>query len=91
MAQDPKPFKISVPDEEINELKQRLSFAKFPSQIESDRPWDFGPPVSELKRLIAYWKDKFDWRKAEETLNRLPHFKTLIDVEGFGDLDIHCQ
>ena len=91
MAQDPEHFTISVPEEAVEQLKQRLSFAKFPSQLESEQIWDFGPPVAELKRLTTYWKDKFDWRKAEETLNQLPHFKTWIEVEGFGDLDIHCQ
>ncbi|KAI9694803.1 MAG: hypothetical protein M1822_000419 [Bathelium mastoideum] len=89
MAQDPRPFKISVPDEEIEKLKQRLSLTKFPSQLDSNQPWDFGPPVSELKRLTTYWEDSFNWRKAEEKLNQLPQFTTTIDVEGFGDLEIH--
>lgn len=91
MAQDPTPFNLSVPDAAIEQLKQRLSFAKFPSQLESERIWDFGPSVSELKRLTTYWKDSFDWRKAEATLNQLPQYKTTIDIEGFGDLEVHCR
>ncbi|KAL9080937.1 MAG: hypothetical protein Q9157_000437 [Trypethelium eluteriae] len=88
---DPEPFKISVPEEAIEQLKQRLSLTKFPSQLESARMWDFGPPVSELKRLATYWKDEFDWRKAEAALNELPQFKTTIDIAEFGDVEIHCQ
>ena len=91
MAQDPEAFKISVSDEAIEQLKQRLSFTKFPSQLESEQLWDFGPPVSELKRLTAYWKDQFDWRKTEAALNELPHYKTTINVEGFGDIELHCN
>ena len=90
MAGNQTPFKVSVPDEAIEQLKQRLSFAKFPSQLESERLWDFGPPVSELKRLTTYWKDKFDWKKAEAMINQFPQFTTTIDVEDFGDLEIHC-
>ena len=37
-----------------------------------------------LKELVAYWRDRFDWRAQERRLNRLPQFKTNID-----GLDIH--
>ena len=91
---DPQPFNISISDDEINELKQRLSFAKFPSQFEATNgndDWVFGPPVNEIQELVTYWKDTFDWRKAEESLNELPNYKAKIDVDGFDVLDIHCS
>lgn len=89
----PELFTISVPDEELNQLHQRLALAKFPSQLESpdQDPWDFGVPAKEVQRLANYWKDGFDWRKAEAKLNELPQFHTDIEVEGFGSLDIHCK
>ncbi len=34
--------------------------------------------------MVAYWRDRFDWRAQERRLNRLPQFKTNID-----GLDIH--
>ncbi|KKY25269.1 putative protease s8 tripeptidyl peptidase [Phaeomoniella chlamydospora] len=84
---------ISFPKEGIQELKQRLSFAKFPDQFENTDgdDWSFGPPLAELKALVAYWKDEFDWKKVEAGLNKLPNYITPIDVEGFGALDIHCE
>lgn len=39
---------------------------------------------------MNYWKDDFDWRRAESQLNELPQFYTQIEVNGFGVLDTHC-
>lgn len=92
MADQPKPYKISVPDESLRDLHQRLALSKFPTQLESSEqdPWDFGTPVKEVQRLMEYWKDGFDWRKEEAKLNELPQYQTQIEVDGFGSLDIHC-
>lgn len=87
----PEPYQISVSDEVLKDLKQRLSTAKFPDQLEyADQDvWQFGAPVADIRRLANYWKEGFDWRKAEATLNELPNYQTKLDVDGFGDLDIH--
>ncbi|KAJ5676100.1 hypothetical protein N7462_008997 [Penicillium macrosclerotiorum] len=92
MSDQPQSYAISVPDEEIHGLKQRLSLARFPTQLESsdqEDPWDVGVPTKEVQRLATYWKDEFDWRKVEAQLNQLPQFHTEIEVDGFGVLDIH--
>lgn len=93
MSDQVQPYKIAVPDEDLQDLQQRLQLAKFSSQLESSEQdsWDFGVPVSEVQRLVNYWKDGFDWRKAESQLNELPQFHTDIEVDGFSVLDIHCE
>lgn len=93
MAEQPRLYNISIPDENLQDLQQRLSLTKFATQLESAEqdPWDFGTPVPEVQRLIEYWKDGFDWRKAEAKLNELPQYRTPIEVDGFGSLDIHCE
>lgn len=93
MADQLKPYKISVPDENLQDLQQRLALSKFATQLESSEqdPWDFGTPVEEVQRLIKYWKNGFDWRMAEAKLNELPQYQTQIEVDGFGSLDIHCK
>lgn len=93
MSLPPTPYTISVPDVSLQELQQRLAWAKPATQFESSEQdsWDFGVPAKEMKRLVAYWKDQFDWRKAEAHLNELPQYRTEIEVDGFGTLDIHCQ
>ncbi|KAL9111527.1 MAG: hypothetical protein Q9227_004015 [Pyrenula ochraceoflavens] len=78
------PFQVSVPDSAIEALKKRLSNSSFPEQLEGPDVWDLGSPLAEVQRLVKYWKDEFDWRKAEASINEMPQFKTTIDVEGFG-------
>lgn len=43
----------------------------------------------KVRQLAQYWRDGFDWKKQEARLNEFPHFKTLVDVDGFGEVDIH--
>lgn len=85
-----EPYAISVPDDALEKLSQRLSSTTFPDQLQGPNNWDFGTPVADVQRLARYWKDTFDWRKAEAQLNELPNFRTSIDVKGFGDIAIHC-
>ena len=39
-----------------------------------------GVGIKDVKRLVAYWRDSYDWREVERRLNQLPNFTT--DVEG---------
>ncbi len=87
----PEAFQIFVPEDALKDLSQRLSHTHFPDQLEDDDCWQFGAPVSDIRRLVSLWKDGFDWRQAERKLNQLPQFKTGVEVDGFGELDIHCE
>jgi len=83
------PFKISIPNERIDQLKQKLVLTVFPDELE-DAGWDYGVPLTETRRLITHWKDGYNWRKHEALLNEeLPQFTQDIDVEGHGALNIH--
>jgi len=44
---------------------------------------------SDVKRLTKYWKDDFDWKKQEAKLNEHPQFKTKVEVDDFGEVDMH--
>lgn len=43
----------------------------------------------KLKSLVQYWRDEYDWRKFELHLNASHHFKSMISVSGFEDIDLH--
>ncbi|KAF1993653.1 alpha/beta-hydrolase [Amniculicola lignicola CBS 123094] len=81
-------FRISVPDSEIQKLRQKLDLASFPSELD-EAGWDYGAPLADVKRIATYWRNEFDWRKIEATLNTLPNYKTLIDVDGFESVETH--
>ena len=89
MADDIKPFKIAVPDSAIDKLKSKLADAAFTDPVDFSDDWNYGSPLSDVKRLADRWRNGFDWRKHEAALNELPQFTTPIEVDGFGKLDIH--
>ncbi|THH14011.1 hypothetical protein EW146_g6276 [Bondarzewia mesenterica] len=82
------PFQISVPDDAIATLEQKLDLARLPDELD-EASWEYGVPLADVKRLVARWKDQYNWRKHETDLNALPMFTTEIEVDGFGTLNIH--
>jgi pimeloyl-ACP methyl ester carboxylesterase len=78
-----RPFHVNVPEEELTELRQRLSDTRWPDQ-ETVSDTSQGVQLSTIKKLARYWSTDYDWRKAEVKLNALPQFITEID-----GLDIH--
>jgi pimeloyl-ACP methyl ester carboxylesterase len=72
------PFKIHVPDDVLQDLKARLARTRFPSEIPGTS-WDYGTDLTYLKSLVAYWRDRFDWRAQERKLNEFDQYKTTID------------
>jgi hypothetical protein len=83
----PRPFQIAIPQAKIDNLKLKLSLAEFPDELENSG-WDYGVPLSEMKRLIKAWQ-KWDWREAEKKLNRATMYTMDVPVDGYGTLDIH--
>jgi pimeloyl-ACP methyl ester carboxylesterase len=86
---DIAPYKIEVPQWKLADLQKRLALAKFPEDELEGAEWDYGVPLADVKRLTLFWRDQFDWPKAQEKLNQLPHFTTSIQCDGFESLEIH--
>jgi len=83
------PYQISVPDAELESVKERLNHAVFPDELEH-AGWDYGAPLRDVKRLAYYWRSGFDWKAQEARINKtLPQFTTKIHIDGFDELDIH--
>ncbi|KAJ5915144.1 Alpha/beta hydrolase fold-1 [Penicillium verhagenii] len=83
------PFMIAVPDEQIAQLNQKLEQATFPDELD-DVGWDMGVPLSDMKRLVITWREKFDWHAQEKKLNeQLRQFTVPVSVDDFGTLEIH--
>jgi pimeloyl-ACP methyl ester carboxylesterase len=77
------PFKVRVEESVLNDLKQRLTRTRFPGEIAGSN-WDYGTNLTYVKELVTYWREKFDWRAAEQRLNQFEQFTTRID-----GVDIH--
>jgi pimeloyl-ACP methyl ester carboxylesterase len=73
-----KPYRIAIPQADIDDLRRRLAATRWPGEL-AGTSWQRGVPVAYLKELASYWQERFDWRAAEEQLNRYPQFTTNID------------
>lgn len=84
------PFKVSVSDEKVKRLQQKLALADLPSEVTGLRnPSARGVSLSEIKRLALYWQHDFDWRAIEAKINEIPQYTAHIAVEGFDIYDVH--
>jgi len=73
-----EPFRVEVDGALLDDLSSRLSQTRLPDQIEGTG-WEYGIPTRYLSELVGYWRDEYDWRAQEGRLNRLDHFRTVID------------
>ena len=81
-----QPFDVAVPQETLDDLRERLRRTRFPDEI-SGAGWDYGANLAYLRELTGYWRDGFDWRKQEAELNRFAHFRA--EIGGFGVHFVH--
>jgi epoxide hydrolase len=82
-----EPFRIDVPETELDDLRERLKAARWPERETVD-DWSQGVPLDYLRELCAYWADGYDWRRAEARLNMLPGYRTEIDGLGIHLLHV---
>ena len=83
-----KAFTLAVSDADLDLLRRKLDLVRFPDELD-DAGWNYGAPLTDVKRLASYWKEGFDWRKTEAAINEIPMFTRDIEVDGFGTLNIH--
>ena len=73
-----RPFHLEISDDELTELRRRITATRWPStELVADRSQ--GVQLSPLQKLARFWVTDYDWRKAEARLNALPQFTTKID------------
>ncbi|MEV7093193.1 epoxide hydrolase family protein [Amycolatopsis sp. NPDC051045] len=78
MTSELTPFRIDVPQADVDDLRARLANTRWPDQP-ADAGWRLGAPVDYVRELAEYWRTGFDWRAQEERINGFPQFTTTID------------
>ena len=73
-----QPFRINVPKETLDDMRDRLARTRWPDEIEGSG-WSYGTNLEYLRELVEYWRAGFDWRAAEAAINRWPQFAADID------------
>ncbi|GAB1510271.1 epoxide hydrolase family protein [Actinophytocola sp. KF-1] len=75
---DITPFRIAIPQADLDDLNRRLDAVRWPDELPGV-DWSHGVPLAYLKDLTQYWRTEYDWRAQEKLLNDLPQFTTEID------------
>jgi len=75
---DIKAFNVHVDNKDLADLRRRLANTVWPPDA-TGTPWSMGTDLAYMRQLIAYWKDKYDWRAHEAALNRFDQYTTTID------------
>ncbi len=81
------PFRIDVPQDQLDDLADRLTRTRLPAPLPGDG-WDTGVPVAYLREIVDHWRDAYDWRAAEAELNAHPQFTTEIDGQNVHFLHV---
>ena len=78
-----EPFTIAVPEETLQDLRERLSKTRWPIDF-ANANWEYGTNRGYLQELVDYWLRNYDWRQHEQAINAFSHYKSTID-----DVPIH--
>ncbi|TXR49582.1 epoxide hydrolase family protein [Phyllobacterium endophyticum] len=83
-----RPFKVNVPQPQIDDLRRRLAATRWPDE-ETVPDQSQGVQLARLQPLVQYWGTDYDWRKAEAKLNALPQF--ITEIEGLDIQFAHIR
>ena len=78
MSTEIRPFRIDIPQADLDDLDVRLARVRFPDELPG-AGWDLGVPTWYLAELVDHWRIAYDWREHEAALNEIPQFVTEID------------
>lgn len=78
MSRPIRPFSLHVDQAVLDDLRDRLARTRWPD-APAEGGWRYGTDLDYLTRLVAYWRDGYDWRAQETALNQHRQFTTEID------------
>ncbi|MFE9744018.1 epoxide hydrolase family protein [Saccharothrix saharensis] len=84
---DIRPFRIDVPQAQLDDLNARLANTRWPAELPGVG-WSRGVPVDYLKDLAEHWRTTYDWRAHEAELNAHPQFTATIDGQNVHFLHV---
>src|SRR5438105_348815 len=72
-----EPFHIAVQTSVLRDLATRLNATRLTAETADD--WSAGTSPAYLRALVAYWRDRYDWRAQEARLNAFAHYRGKVD------------
>jgi pimeloyl-ACP methyl ester carboxylesterase len=77
-SQEITPFRIDIPQADLDDLAARLAATRWPDEV-AGAGTSYGMPLAVVKRLAQRWASGYDWRAHEARLNEFPQYATVID------------
>ena len=74
---DISPFVISISDQQITDLNNRIANTRWPD-AETAADWNQGVPLAYVKELVQYWGEQYDQQRLANRLNAFNNFKTNL-------------
>jgi pimeloyl-ACP methyl ester carboxylesterase len=71
-------YQVAVPEAALDDLRVRLRATRFATEL-AGNGWEQGTPRSYLEPLVRYWESEYDWRRYEDRINSLPHFRAVFE------------
>ena len=65
-----RPFRVNVPEAELNELRRRIDATRWPER-ETVRDTSQGVQLATIQKLARYWATDYNWRTCEAKLKAL--------------------
>lgn len=90
-ASDVRPFRIDIPQSDLDDLADRLARTRWADDLPGDDPWARGLPASYLRGLAAHWAGSYDWREHEARINEHSQFVTTIDGQDIHFLHVRSR
>jgi microsomal epoxide hydrolase len=82
------PFHIRVEQAVLDDLNARLAATRWPDAVDGVG-WMQGADLAAMQGLAGYWREAFDWRRAEARLNAFPQYRCVVD--GVGIHFVHVR
>jgi pimeloyl-ACP methyl ester carboxylesterase len=82
-----EPFRIDVPEADLDDLRDRLARTRWPD-AETVDDWSQGIPLAYVRDLCAHWASAYDWRATEAMLNGFGSSRTELDGLGIHFLHV---
>jgi pimeloyl-ACP methyl ester carboxylesterase len=72
------PFAIHITDDRLAQIRRKIDAYDW-DLLPDAGGWTSGVGKADLRRLVSYWLESYDWRTEERRLNRFPQFTTEIE------------
>lgn len=87
MSHGVEPSTIAIPQEALDDLRDRLARTRWPD-AETVDDWSQGVPLATMRALCEHWRERYDWRRCEAALNSWNPKRAAIDGLGIHFLHV---